>query len=290
MSALQVKDGTGATVYLKETGGGASSVDPFIPSVIVDSGTIIANIGTVNGLVTDANLDEKFGDLGQKAMAGSAPVVIASDQSAVPVSGAFYQATQPVSAAALPLPAGASTAAKQPALGTAGVASTDVITIQGIASGTPVTVGLAAGSNLAGKFGIDQTSPGTTNAVAPQVAASGGATPFHLQSGASTNATSVKASAGQLYSVQLTNTSTTNVAFVKFHDIATSPTPGTTAVKKVFTLPSAVSATQPTVVVHAMPLGVSFGSGIGLSITGGSADADTTAVAAGQVIADLDYK
>lgn len=34
-----------------------------------------------------ASIDSKLGTLGQKAMAGSAPVVIASDQSAVPVSG-----------------------------------------------------------------------------------------------------------------------------------------------------------------------------------------------------------
>jgi len=36
---------------------------------------------------------------GQKAMAASVPVVIASDQSALPVTGAFFQATQPVSIA-----------------------------------------------------------------------------------------------------------------------------------------------------------------------------------------------
>lgn len=35
--------------------------------------------------------------VGQKAMASSLPVVLASNQTAVPVSGAFYQATQPVS-------------------------------------------------------------------------------------------------------------------------------------------------------------------------------------------------
>lgn len=35
--------------------------------------------------------------LGQKAMASSVPVVIASDQSGVPVTGTFWQATQPVS-------------------------------------------------------------------------------------------------------------------------------------------------------------------------------------------------
>src|ERR1019366_2593010 len=52
--------------------------------------TVTANLGTTGSLVTDANIDEKFGDLGQQGMAGSVPVVIASDQSAVPVSGTFY--------------------------------------------------------------------------------------------------------------------------------------------------------------------------------------------------------
>lgn len=53
------------------------------------------------------------GTLGQQTMANSAPVVIASDQSAVPVSGTFWPATQPVSAASLPLPSGAATSANQ---------------------------------------------------------------------------------------------------------------------------------------------------------------------------------
>lgn len=61
------------------------------------SGTVTANLGTISGVATDANLDEKFGDLGQKNSTGSAPVVLASDQSAIPVSGTFFQATQPIS-------------------------------------------------------------------------------------------------------------------------------------------------------------------------------------------------
>lgn len=103
------------------------------------SGTITANAGTGTfaisaaslplpaGASTEATLSAlsaKFGALGQTTMAGSAPVVIASNQSAVPVSGTFWQATQPVSgtvtanagtgtfaisAASLPLPSGAAT-------------------------------------------------------------------------------------------------------------------------------------------------------------------------------------
>ncbi len=60
-----------------------------------------------------ASIDTKTPALGQAAMASSTPVVIASNQSAIPVSGTFYQSTQPISASSLPLPTGASTSALQ---------------------------------------------------------------------------------------------------------------------------------------------------------------------------------
>lgn len=66
------------------------------------------------GAATEATLsalNAKVPAQGQAAMAASVPVVLASNQSAVPVSGTFWQATQPVSAASLPLPAGAATEA-----------------------------------------------------------------------------------------------------------------------------------------------------------------------------------
>jgi hypothetical protein len=78
----------------------------------VVSGTVTANIGTTGGLALDSSLtpiansvnsiNTKLGSLGQKNMAGSAPVVIASDQSAVPIS-----------ATSLPLPTDAATSANQ---------------------------------------------------------------------------------------------------------------------------------------------------------------------------------
>jgi hypothetical protein len=118
-----------------------------------------------------ASIDTKTPALGQAAMAASSPVVIASNQSAVPVSGTFWQATQPVSgtfwqatqpvsAASLPLPSGAATAAKQPALGTAGTASADVLTVQGIASMTALKVDGSA---------VTQPVSGTVTVVLPQL-------------------------------------------------------------------------------------------------------------------------
>jgi len=51
------------------------------------SGAVTANIGTAGTLLTEAAFQARVNTLGQKVMASSTPVVIASDQSAVPVSG-----------------------------------------------------------------------------------------------------------------------------------------------------------------------------------------------------------
>ena len=82
---------------------------------------------------------------GQATMANSAPVVIASDQSAVPVTGTFYQATQPVSIASSVAVTGTFWQATQP------------VSLASLPS-------LAAGSNAIGSitntaFGISGTLP-----------------------------------------------------------------------------------------------------------------------------------
>lgn len=66
-----------------------------------------------SGNISLTSIDGKLATLGQKAMAGSTPVVIASDQSTVPVS-----------IVSLPLPTGAATAANQ-VTGNASLASID---------------------------------------------------------------------------------------------------------------------------------------------------------------------
>lgn len=84
--------------------GGGIKIDSS-GSAIPVSGTITTNIGTTNGLALDTTLtilSNKFATLGQKTSNGSTPVVIASDQSTIPIS-----------AISLPLPIGASTAALQ---------------------------------------------------------------------------------------------------------------------------------------------------------------------------------
>lgn len=57
---------------------------------------VIGGLADLAQQVTLAALNAKFGTLGQKAMAGSAPVVIASDQSALSVTGLGVVAASPV--------------------------------------------------------------------------------------------------------------------------------------------------------------------------------------------------
>ena len=64
-----------------------------------------SNQTTTNILLT--TIDGKFGSLGQKLMAGSAPVVIASDQSAIPITGSITATNPSVSTAGAALPASA---------------------------------------------------------------------------------------------------------------------------------------------------------------------------------------
>lgn len=205
--------------------------------------------------------------------------------------------TQPVSAASLPLPAGAATTAKQPALGTAGTASADVLSVQGIASMTalkvdgsavtqPVSGTVTANVGTTNGLALDATLTGGTQKAIPAAATTGGATPYHLISAATTNATSVKASAGQVYSVTAFNTNA-SPRYLKFYDLATSPTVGTTAVVQTYLIPGNTSGSGLTL---ALPVGMNFASGIALAITGGIADADTTAIGSGDVAVSLTYK
>jgi fibronectin-binding autotransporter adhesin len=103
--------GGGAYVDVKVTPSGSLAVDIAESGTVTVTGTVTANQG---GAPWSQNLTQVGGSAlteGQKAMAASVPVVIASDQSAVPVSGTVavsaVAGTVAISAAALPLPANA---------------------------------------------------------------------------------------------------------------------------------------------------------------------------------------
>lgn len=110
--------------------------------------------------------------------------------------------------------------------------------------------------------------------------ATGAASRSHVISAASTNATIVKASAGRLLGWNIHNANAA-VRYVKFHNLATSPTAGSTAVFLTVAIPPGASRD-----FH-MPGGIAFATGISYTTTTGIADSDSQAVGASDLAIDV---
>lgn len=103
-------------------------------------------------------------------------------------------------------------------------------------------------------------------------------------SAASTNATNVKTTAGRVYACQGRNLASYDVFLVLYDSAANPPVPGSTTIRKKVCIPANSAFALD------WPLGMSFATGIGYALTKLVADADTTAVAAADVIAlNIDY-
>ena len=138
-------------------------------------------------------------------------------------------------------------------------------------------------------YGADGTATlvSATNPVPVQSVgfATGSTSIGRLISGATTNATSLKASAGNVYAVIVTNTNAA-VRYFKLYNKATSPTVGTDTPVITLAVPGATTGGG---VVLSVPQGISFGTGIAYATTTGAADSDTAAVAANEIIATIIY-
>jgi hypothetical protein len=146
-------------------------------------------------------------------------------------------------------------------------------TIQNWQAETPTNL------NQVNGVALSNANPVPMNDVA---ATSGGATTYHLISAASTNATVVKASAGQLYGLSISNTNS-SPRYFKLYNLASAPVVGTSPVAKTIQVPG--NAT----VICAFPRGLSFSTGIAFAATANMADSDTTAIGAGDLSMDVDY-
>lgn len=133
---------------------------------------------------------------------------------------------------------------------------------------------IAAGTNLIGRVVIDAS------------AATGGITSTArlASAAASTNATNVKTSAGRIYSAQGYNAAAYPVYLVLYDAVTNPPVPGTTVIRKKIPIPPGAAFALD------WPVGMSFATGIGYAFTKLAADADTTALAAADVLQfNLDY-
>lgn len=113
---------------------------------------------------------------------------------------------------------------------------------------------------------------------------SGGNSLSSTISAASTNATSVKGSAGQVYGIYCINLNAA-ARYLKVYNKATAPTVGTDVPVLRFLIPP-----NSGVVVYQSVHGMALSAGIAFALTTGIADADTGAVSASEHLVNVEYK
>lgn len=156
--------------------------------------------------------------------------------------------------------------------------------LQGIQTNTNVTKGSGTIDSTTQRIVVasDQIVP-----VSPRANTTGtlGTTPYKLIATASTNANVIKNSGGNLYSIIAIGLTST-VRYLKLYNKATTPVVGTDVPLMTIPIPA---NTQGAGFSIAFSMGPNFPLGIGIAITSGSADNDTGAVGAGDVIVNLTY-
>lgn len=147
---------------------------------------------------------------------------------------------------------------------------------------------LAAGTNNIGDVDVlslpaTPTGANVIGQVGLEPRTSGGLSISPLISAGTTNATSAKASAGQLYGGYLFNANAAT-RYLKLYNKASAPTVGTDTPVMTIPIPAGAGAT------FYFGMGIAFATGIAYALTTGVAATDTGAVAANELVVNLFYK
>jgi hypothetical protein len=149
-------------------------------------------------------------------------------------------------------------------------------------SSAAVPVAIQAGTLPTVSTVTTVTTVGTVTAVTGAGTPAVPATPYFVNSLATTNGALVLTGTSGLQALFATNTGA-GAAFVKLYNKATAPTVGTDVPEMIIPVPAAVAGVPGVAQLSPGFNAYRFALGLGIAITGGVADADTTAVAAGQV-------
>lgn len=209
-------------------------------------------------------------------IAGCSAPIGTSDVNLVEIGGNALTTTLPISGTVT-------------ATGTVAATQSGTWDIGTVTAVTAITNALPAGTNNIGDVDVLSlpSLPAGSNAIGTVTAVDATTSNFSLIAAASTNSTSIKASAGELLEVTVYNTSAT-IAWVKFYDSGSAPTCGSGTPAARYMIPGASSGGAGSNVV--IPMGKNFASGIGMCITTGIADADTGAVAATSYVVNATYR
>lgn len=181
----------------------------------------------------------------------------------------------------------------------AGTENLSVIGIALPASGGPVIGGTSTNpfnvvfpsAQSVSQSGTWTVQPGNTVNSTPWLisdipATSGGTTPCYVAAGASTNATSCKGSAGQIYSYELVNT-TGSVYYLRLYNSSSAPTcSSATGYVRSVPIPASTSGNG---IARNINGGEAYSTGLGFCITGGASSTDNTNAATG-VYVSINYK
>lgn len=178
--------------------------------------------------------------------------------------------------------------------GTNNIGDVDVLTLPALPAGTnnigDVDVltlpAIPTGTNSIGTVQPGNTANTTPWLVTDTPSTVGGLTAGRIISAATTNATSVKGSAGQLYTILAHNINAA-VRYLKLYNKATAPTVGTDT--PILTMPIPGNTAGTGFVINC-DKGWAFSLGVAAAITTGVADADTGAVAANEIVINFGYK
>ncbi len=135
---------------------------------------------------------------------------------------------------------------------------------------------------------VDQTTPGTTNAVQSIPGTSGGLSQVSLQVANNTTSVAIKASAGQLYGLEAYNNSAT-IAYIKIYNATQGSTTcgaGTPVYRAM--IPS--NSTSGAGFISMNLQGVAYSTAITMCVTTGYADGDATSPAASAYIVHAVFK
>ena len=212
---------------------------------------------------------------------------------AVEVGGALRQvvqvanlpATQPVTVDALPLPSGAATEATAAALLSAAQAiKTAAEALAGRTLDTSAISGTVAldSATLSALEGVNATVSGTVTVTAGTVNPVVPATPYFLNSAATTNGALILTGTSNVSSFYATNEGAT-AAYIKLYNKATAPTVGTDVPEMTIPVPAAVSGVPGVATIPIGFHGFRFALGLGIAITRNAVHTDTTAIGAGEV-------
>jgi hypothetical protein len=126
-------------------------------------------------------------------------------------------------------------------------------------------------------------TPANSSPVIPAVS-----TPGNAIAPATPAGVNLKASAGQINSIEL-GTIASGAAWLKLYDSATAPTCGSGTPVKRLLIPVASTAANGGGSNITFPSPIKFTNGIGYCVTGGITDADTTALTANTVAVNIDW-